>query len=193
MLVIAVVLLLIVIFIILYCWRCKNKKTPEKSLSQSYNNLQEENTRLCNCIYYCQNDKGDRKFENFCKKLLPHGFLVNEIKVRQTIPRKFLLVVFLPIENRRNRVEDIAVTVRKITNEYNCKKNAEICLLLISHDGNLGATPLNVLDNGEFERVKNSVDCKLTWFINVTYSDDFNFTRTDVNVAAATELQRFAI
>lgn len=191
MLVIAVVLLLIVIFIILYCWRCKNKKTPERSLSQSYNNLQEENTRLC--IYYCQNDKGDRKFENFCKKLLPHGFLVNEIKVRQTIPRKFLLVVFLPIENRRNRVEDIAVTVRKITNEYNCKKNAEICLLLISHDGNLGATPLNVLDNGEFERVKNSVDCKLTWFINVTYSDDFNFTRTDVNVAAATELQRFAI
>lgn len=64
---------------------------------------------------------------------------------------------------------------------------------MISHDGNLGATPLNVLDNGEFERVKNSVDCKLTWFINVTYSDDFNFTRTDVNVAAATELQRFAI
>lgn len=71
--------------------------------------------------------------------------------------------------------------------------NAEIWLLLISHDGNLSTNPTNVLNDNEFEMVKNEVDWKLTWFINVTYSDDFIFKRTDENIAAANVLKGFAI
>lgn len=71
--------------------------------------------------------------------------------------------------------------------------NAEIWLLLISHDGNLSTNPTNVLNDNEFEMVKNEIDWKLTWFINVTYSDDFIFKRTDENIAAANVLKGFAI
>lgn len=64
----------------------------------------------------------------------------------------------------------------------------EICFFLILYDGNFGVIFFNVLDNGEFERVKNLVDCKFIWFINVIYFDDFNFIRIDVNVVVVIEL-----
>lgn len=72
-------------------------------------------------------------------------------------------------------------------------ENTEIWLLLISHDGNLSANPSNVLNDYEFESVKNEVKWKLTYHINVTYSDNFDFQKTDTNVAAAEKLVQCAI
>lgn len=73
-------------------------------------------------IYYCKKDDEDETFEMFCRKFLSE-FSVKQLKVQQIPPRRLLLVVSLPIDNRQNTIDVLSDCIQFIKVKYNLHGN----------------------------------------------------------------------
>lgn len=64
----------------------------------------------------------------------------------------------------------------------------EIILIQISFDGNNNINPPNVMNEDIFESVKRKVMWDIASYINIIYTDLYNFEDCDINEIAARKL-----
>lgn len=73
-------------------------------------------------ICYCQKDKEDKNFEKFCTIFLPDCPL-KEIKDKNTIPDRLILVLNLPPVNRQDDFKVLYGFIKDINEELDIKSN----------------------------------------------------------------------
>lgn len=126
----------------------------------------------------------------FCRKFLSE-FSVKHLKDQQNTPRRLLLVVNLPIDNRQNTIDVISGFITCIKRKYKLCDYLKICLIQISFDGNCSWNPPNRMNKTIVEALEKKVNLNLDPFIDIIFSDDYHFTRCDINEYAAKNIQSY--
>lgn len=137
-------------------------------------------------LYYFQNDYGDGNFEKFCRKFLPK-YSVNQLTDRPITSEQSILVLILPIDNRQNVLDVLSDLIEQAMKKHDFSGKQQICVVHISFDGNNSQRPPNLMNRTVFEALQ-SKTTRLSSYINIIYTDDYNFIECGVNRDAAEEL-----
>lgn len=66
--------------------------------------------------------------------------------------------------------------------------NQQICVVYISFDGNNSQSPPNLMNKSVFEEIQ-SKETRLSSYINIIFTDDYNFIDCSINEEAANDLK----